>query len=145
MDTKRVRKAQAPVAEAPAVPAPAVAATVGAEARDSGTKVEETAPASKSGMASTEQTMDTKRVRKAQAPVAEAPAVPAPAVAATVGAEARDNDTKVEETAPASKSGMASTEEQKLAKQPVTLALAATVPAMTTGKGTKLPAVLTPA
>ena len=58
--------------------------------------------------------MDTKRVRKAQAPVAEAPAVPAPAVAATVGAEARDSDTKVEETAPASKSGMASTEVTKL-------------------------------
>ena len=47
-----------------------------------------------------QETMDAKRVRKAQAPVAEAPAVPAPAVAATVGAEARDNDTKVEQTAP---------------------------------------------
>ena len=47
-----------------------------------------------------QETMDTKRVRKAQAPVAEAPAVSAPSVAATVGAQARDNDTKVEETAP---------------------------------------------
>ena len=61
-----------------------------------------------------QKTMDTKRVRKAQAPVAEAPAVSAPAVAATVGAEARDNDTKVEETASASKSAMASTEVTKL-------------------------------
>ena len=50
--------------------------------------------------------MDTKRVRKAQAPVAEAPAVSAPAVAATVGAEARDSDTKVEETASDAKAGM---------------------------------------
>ena len=58
--------------------------------------------------------MDTKRVRKAQAPVAEAPAVPAPAVAATVGAEARDTNAKVEETASASKSGMASTEVTKV-------------------------------
>merc|ERR1719460_380747 len=83
MDSKRVRKAQAPVAEAPAVSAPVVvAATVGAKARDNDTKVEETASPSK-------ETMDSKRVRKAQAPVAEAPAVSAPVVvAATVGAKA---------------------------------------------------------
>ena len=61
-----------------------------------------------------QETMDSKRVRKAQAPVAEAPAVSAPAVAATVGAEARDNDTRVEEMVSASKSGMASTEVTQL-------------------------------